>query len=125
MLLLPATGRRAAEKKMTLSNRHLVFRLLGGDVRAQAQLEFFGPTLTQKPGSTLVPLVDYFTKNSILCFVVACGRAKKRNDKRNETTKAKRQTPNTAGIRVCRRRARAQNDSGDKDKRYTTRAQDD
>ena len=27
--------------------------LLGEDVRAQAQLEFFGPTLTQKPGSTL------------------------------------------------------------------------
>ena len=27
--------------------------LLGEDVRAQAQLEFFGPTPTQKPGSTL------------------------------------------------------------------------
>ena len=123
MLLLPATGRRAAEKKMTLSNRHLVFRLLGGDVRAQAQLEFFGPTLTQKPGSTLVPLVDYFTKNSILCFVVACGRAKKRNDKRHETTKAKRH-PKHWHSRV-QRGARAQNDSGDKDKRYTARAQDD
>ena len=27
--------------------------LWGGGVRAQAQLEFFGPTLTQKPCSTL------------------------------------------------------------------------
>ena len=31
----------------------LINDLLGGDVRAQAQRESFGPTLTQKPGSTL------------------------------------------------------------------------
>ena len=77
MLLLPAAGRRRKKVRSAVGilsfspNLEFFFNndLWGGGVRVQAQLEFFGPTLTQKAGSTLGETVFSLCLPLLVCLV--------------------------------------------------------